>query len=141
MKRRKLGTVLRMAWGERWLVCEAILLLGLARVAVRTVPFRRLAPWLARAPESGPADPALLLRVHRAGTMAAHHVPWNAVCLPQAMAAKMMLARRGCGSSLHLGAGCDAHRAVTAHAWLAVEGTVVVGGAGRRAVTPLARFG
>jgi hypothetical protein len=52
-----------------------------------------------------------------------------------------MLARRGCGSSFHLGADLDAKGKLTAHAWLVAGGTVVVGVAGIRCVTPLARFG
>jgi Transglutaminase-like superfamily len=73
--------------------------------------------------------------------VAARNVPWSAVCLPQAMAAKAMLARRGCGSSFHLGANYNAQGKLIAHAWLVAGGTVVVGAAGIGGVTPLARFG
>ena len=62
--------------------------------------------------------------------MAGRNVPWNAVCLPQAMAAKAMLARRGCGSSFRLGADFDAQGRIIAHAWLVAGGTIVVGAAG-----------
>src|SRR5580704_5629647 len=102
--RRKLATFLGMSGADRFLVCEAILALALARLIVLTVPFRLMAPWLSRAPHTGACDEALVLRVRTAVTTAARNVPWNAVCLPQAMAAKAMLARRGCGSSFHLGA-------------------------------------
>jgi hypothetical protein len=139
--RRKLGTFLGMSGADRWLVFEAIATLGLARFIVLTVPFRFMAPWLSRAPETGACDEALLGSVRRAVTMAARNVPWNAVCLPQAMAAKAMLARRGCGSSFHLGADFDAQGKIIAHAWLVAGGTVVVGAAGIAGVTPLARFG
>jgi hypothetical protein len=81
------------------------------------------------------------MSVRLAITTAARNVPWNAVCLPQAMAAQAMLARRGCGSSLRLGAGFDAEGKLVAHAWLVVGSTVVVGAAGMAGVTPLARFG
>jgi hypothetical protein len=86
-------------------------------------------------------DEILLLSVRKAVTTAARNVPWNAVCLPQAMAAKAMLARRGCGSSFHLGADFDAQGKLIAHAWLVAGGTIVVGAAGIAGVTPLARFG
>ena len=130
-----------MSGADRWLVCEAIVMLGLARFIVLTVPFRLIAPQLSRAPETGSCDEALLLRVRQAVTTAARNVPWNAVCLPQAMAAKAMLARRGCGSAFHLGADFNAQGKLIAHAWLVAGGTVVVGAAGIPAVTPLARFG
>jgi hypothetical protein len=139
--RRKLQAFLGMPGSTRLLVCEAILTLALARLIVLTVPFRLLAPWLSRAPQTTSSDKALLLRVRAALTVAARNVPWSAVCLPQAMAAKAMLARRGCGSSFHLGANYNAQGKLIAHAWLVAGGTVVVGAAGIGGVTPLARFG
>ena len=116
--RRKLKTFLDMRSVDRLLVCEAMLTLAFARLIVLTLPFRFMTPWLARAPETSSSDQALLLRVRRAVTVAARNVPWNAVCLPQAMAAKLMLARRGCGSSFHLGAHFDLRGKLIAHAWL-----------------------
>jgi hypothetical protein len=139
--RRKLRTFLAMSGAERWRVCEAIVLLGLARFIVLTVPFRWVAPWLARAPETGTCDEALLLQVSQAVTTAARNVPWKAVCLPQAMAAKAMLARRGCGSAFHIGATIDQNGKLSAHAWLGAGGKVVVGAAGMAGMSPLARFG
>jgi hypothetical protein len=139
--RRKIGTFLAMSGSDRWLVCEAITMLGMARLIILTVPFRWMAPWLRRAPETDNCDGALLSRVRRAVTIAARNVPWNAVCLPQAMAAKAMLARRGCGSAFHLGATLDANGKLIAHAWLVAGGEIVVGAAGVPGMSPLARFG
>jgi Transglutaminase-like superfamily len=138
---RKLKTFLSMGGTDRWLVCEAIVMLGMARFIVIAAPFRLVARWLSYAPHTMSCDEALLLRVRQAVTTAARNVPWNAECLPQAIAAKAMLARRGCGSSLHLGADLNAQGKLTAHAWLVAGGTVVVGAVGIRYVTPLARFG
>ena len=138
---RKLKTFLGMSGADRWLFYEAIVMLAMARFIVITVPFRLIAPWLSRAPHTNSCDEALFLRVRQTVTTAARNVPWNAVCLPQAIAAKAMLARRGCGSSFHLGADLNAQGKLTAHAWLVAGGTVVVGAAGIRCVTPLARFG
>ena len=139
--RRKLKTFLGMRMSDRLLVCEAALMLAISRLIIFTVPFGFMAPWFSRAPETSACDEALLLRVRQAVTTAARNVPWNAVCLPQAMAAKAMLARRGCGSSFHFGAGKDAQGKFIAHAWLVAGGTVVVGAAGIAGMTPLARFG
>ncbi len=117
-------------------------MLAFARLIVLTVPFRLTARLLARAPESVVReDTELLSRVRAAVAIAARNVPWNAVCLPQAMAAKAMLARRGQGSSFHLGAGFGAEGEMVAHAWLTAGETIVVGSAGAESVTPLARFG
>ncbi len=139
--RGKLESFLRLSGAERRLVGEAVVWLGLARLVLATIPFRILARELARVPESGTDDVSSVLRVRRAVKTAARHVPWKAVCLPQAIAAKIMLARRGCGSALHLGAGFDGSGALIAHAWLVVGGTVVMGGAGMSGVTPLTRLG
>jgi hypothetical protein len=138
---RKLRTLLGMSGADRWRICEAVVMLGMARFIVITVPFRFIAPWLRRAPETETCDQLLLLSVRRAVTTAARNVPWNAVCLPQAMAAKAMLARRGCGSAFHLGATFDANGKLIAHAWLVAGGRVVVGAAGIPGMSPLARFG
>jgi hypothetical protein len=138
--RRKLNTFLAMRGADRLLVCEALATLALARLIVLTVPFRYMVPWLSRAPETD-CDEGLLLRVRKALTTGADNVPWNAVCLPQAIAAKAMLARRGCGSALYLGATTDTNGKLIAHAWLVAGGKVVVGAAGIPGVIPLARFG
>jgi hypothetical protein len=139
--RRKLKTFLAMRGADRLLVCEAIVMLTLARVIVLTVPFRYVALCLSCRPKTDSADEVLLLRVRKAVTTGARNVPWNAACLPQAMAAKVMLARRGCGSSLHLGADLDGIGKLTAHAWLVAGKIVVVGAAGIPDVAPLVRFG
>lgn len=138
---RKLKTFLAMRGADRLLVCEAVGMLALARLIILTVPFRYVVPWLLRAPETDSCDEELLLRVRMAVTMGARNVPWNAVCLPQAMAAKGMLARRGCGSALHLGAAIDTNGKLIAHAWLVSRGEVVIGAAGIPGMSALARFG
>jgi hypothetical protein len=139
--RRKIATFIGKSVADQGMVCEAIILLALARMAVLTVPFRFIAAWAGRVPDTGAADPELLARVRTAVTTAARNVPWNAVCLPQAMAAKAMLARRGQGSAFHLGATLDDKSKLSAHAWLVVGDTIVVGAAGIRGMSPLARFG
>ncbi len=141
MLRRKFGAILRSSTVERLLLCEAVVVLAGARLILVFVPFRHVAGWFSRAPETSVCDQSLVGRVRKAVTIAARNVPWNAVCLPQALAAKAMLARRGCGSSIHLGACLDAHGRISAHAWLVASGTVVVGAAGIANVRPLARLG
>lgn len=139
--RRKLRTFLHMSSAERRLIYEAALMLALTRLIVLTVPFRVITPWLRRAPAGASCDQKLLLAVRQAVTIAARNVPWNAVCLPQALAAKVMLARRGCGSAFHLGATFDSNGKLIAHAWLVAGGQIVVGADGIPGMSPLARLG
>ena len=89
-----------MSTSEWRLVSEAAFMLALARLIVLTVPLRLLVPWLRRAPATATCDQQLLLAVRRAVTIAARNAPWKAVCLPQALVAKAMLARRGYGSAI-----------------------------------------
>lgn len=145
MTLNELARLHQLSTAERWLIAEAVVSLGTARALILVVPFRRIAPWLERKPRGSgrPAvpDPVLTGRVRRAVTIAANHVPWNAVCLPQAMAAKFMLARRGCPSTLHLGVARAGSDAFVAHAWLEAGNAIVVGEKGVDAMTPVARFG
>jgi hypothetical protein len=135
----KLRAFLRSA--DRLLIAEAAILLALARICVLTVPFRVLARWLSRAPDAAAPDPMLALRVGQAVAVAARNVPWNAVCLPQAMVAKAMLARRGRGSAFHLSATIEDDGKLSAHAWLESDGHIVTGASGMRGMSHLVRFG
>jgi hypothetical protein len=60
-------------------------------------------------------------------TRAALYLPFKAVCLPQAMAARVMLTRRGIASVLHFGAAKSEGRPLDAHAWLDAAGVEVTG--------------
>jgi hypothetical protein len=137
---RKLRGFHGLSGADRLLVIEAAVMLGVARLIVLTLPFRFIAAGSRRWPDTGTGDAAFNERLCRAITIAARNVPWNAVCLPQAIAAKAMLARRGRGSALHLGATFDGGE-ISAHAWLTVGGAVVIGAAGMSGMSPLARFG
>jgi len=138
---RKLNRFLLLGSRDRFLICEAAVMLAAARLCVLTVPLRVLARLLSRMPDAAVSDPELVAQVGKAVSIAARHVPWNAVCLPQAMAAKAMLARRGQGSAFHLGAMIGKDGRPDAHAWLECDGQIVTGGAGMRGISHLARFG
>lgn len=60
-------------------------------------------------------------------TRAARNIPFKAVCLPQAMAARVMLKRRGLASVVHFGATRSDGKAFEAHAWLDAAGVEVTG--------------
>jgi Transglutaminase-like superfamily len=125
------------------LLLEAVAWLAVARLAILLLPFRLLTEIAGRA-SSAPtreADSRLAFRIGNAVDTAARIVPWRAVCLPRAIAARLMLARRGRGSVLHFGVGKGEGGALHAHAWLEAEGTVVVGRGGAASVTHLAQFG
>ena len=138
---RKLGLLRGMRGAQFLLLVEAALFLALARLAILVLPFRRIVPWLERSPDEPQRDAVQIATVRQAVEIAARNVPWNAVCLPQAMACKAMLARRGQGSALHIGAAKGTREELMAHAWLVAGGEIVIGEDDSSRMTPLARFG
>jgi len=124
---------------RRGLLIEAALWLLLARVALLAIPFptlaRRLGAFVPPTDErvtlagrqASARDARLAEEVGWATVRAARHVPFRAVCLPQAMAARVMLRRRGVASVLHFGAAKGADQPIDAHAWLDAAGVEVTG--------------
>jgi hypothetical protein len=128
---------------DRQLALEAWLWLGLARGAVRTLPFRWVTAWCGCAgpldavdPHSDPDLPRDIVAVAAAIQRASRHTPWRSNCLAQAIAGKWMLRRRHVSTRLCFGVGKDARRRFDAHAWLQVGSTTILGGhaAGRYAI-------
>jgi hypothetical protein len=124
---------------RRALLLQAVAWLLLARLALVFVPFpalaRKLGTFVAPtdrrallAAAGASQDQAELAKeIGWAVTRAARHVPFAAVCLPQAMAARIMLARRGVHSVLHFGAAKGRLKPLDAHAWLDAAGVEVTG--------------
>lgn len=132
-------------WVWRFLVLEACVCLLAVKLMVRFVPFRLWAGDVAgagRLPEPGPDVERLARRIGAAVNRAAALLPVRAVCLPRALAARVMLHRRQLPASLRLAAGVQRERsgavAVRGHAWLTLGSVVVIGGG---APPGYARFG
>lgn len=134
---RRAWTLMTIGWARQRLVAEAALELLVARVALLLVPFPKLAArWGALLPVGDPRmataegsdDGAETARaIGWAVTATASVMPFKAVCMQQAVAARTMLARRGIVSVLHYGAGRDPAGALVAHAWLDAAGVKVTG--------------
>ena len=112
---------------------QAIISLGLSRLAVVVLPMRRIAPWLGQkmvesrrtnAPEQTIAAEQIAWAVK---TMSGY-TPWDSNCLTQAIAAKRMLQRAEIPSTIYMGVAHRGTQALEAHAWLR-SGTLVVTGA------------
>ena len=123
---------------RRTLLVEAVAYLLAARLALIFVPFPRLArrlgtfvpPADARASaQTGntPEQTRLAEAIGWAVTRAARYMPFKAVCLPQAMTARVMLKRRGVKSVMHFGAAKGQDKPLDAHAWLDAAGVEVTG--------------
>ena len=124
------------AWAWRICVVEAMLLLLLARFLVGFVPLRF---WRTSLQQS-PSRRGNLVEVKwptvrvvgRAVNRGAAHLPIAMVCLPRAIAAQWMLTRRGLSPRLVIGFAPpqaleleESQRVL--HAWVEVEGRIVVG--------------
>jgi len=135
--RRNARHFVRIGGLRRALLLEACLWLLVSRLALVLIPFpvlaRRLGAFMrpeearARQSQAMPEQAALAGEIGWAVTRAARHVPFKAVCLPQAMAARIMLTRRGVKSVLHFGAARGKEKPLDAHAWLDAAGVEVTG--------------
>jgi len=130
---RMLAKVRRLGWAERGLLLEAAFWLGLARLGLLAVPFRRIAPLLgihmAQAAEAVTQQAQTQAqRVGWAVSAVARRTPWKSACLVQAIAAKAMLRRRGIASTLYLGLARDDNQTLQAHAWLSCGADMITGG-------------
>ncbi len=138
---------LRHSWGEHWLVAQATVTLGIAHVAVKTLPFRVLARvlGLVEGRAADMSDPGTMERAARIGwatRAAAARIPWNSTCLMQALAAAGLLRRHGIGGTLSLGVrkGESPDEAILAHAWLQYGDLVLTGEREREHFAELTSF-
>jgi hypothetical protein len=129
----KLATFLALDTADRWATIEALCDLAVAQFRVRMVPPRR---WRSRFGSVATADNLQELgrdqlgpvrRVRLAIVRAARNLPTDPNCLPQALAARRMLERRGIDSSLFLGTQRDEAGVARFHAWLKVGPEWVTG--------------
>src|SRR5580658_3765030 len=137
---------------RRALLVEAVAYLFAARLALIFIPFPRLArrlgtfvpPADARTSQAQagttPEQTRLAGDIGWAVTRAARYVPFRAVCLPQAMAARVMLKRRGVKSVMHFGAAKETEKPLDAHAWLDAAGVEVTGYPAARNFAEIACF-
>ncbi len=122
---------MRRAIGRALLGFEAALALTATSLAVRVAGSSRTTrllglPVTAPQPDQWIAPAPEIRRVGSAVERVSGILPWHPVCLPQAIATRAMLRRRGVACISHL--GVIESSPVTAHAWVTVGGTVVQGG-------------
>jgi hypothetical protein len=126
---------------ERWLLVRAALLLGVLRLGLWLLPFQTLrrlvGTFTARSKRVRDAKRLSKTRVVWAVETAARYGSPTATCLTQALAAQVLLARRGYPALLHIGVVRSKNK-LQAHAWVESEGEVVIGGFELERYTPLA---
>jgi len=126
-----------MRWRHRARVLEAMALLIVSMLTLRIVPVGRLLRWC-RLPicSAPPADaPLAECEIGDAVLAAVQRLGQRPNCLPQAIAAGIMLRRRGSTPRIAFGAR-RRDGTLTAHAWLIADTGIVCGGEAARAMTP-----
>ena len=133
--RRKVATWRRMPRAEQGWFFVAYPLLGLARLALLLVPFRRLAPWLGQNLQTAVVVPLASRRqitqalcIGRAVRVAAGYTPWKSKCLAQAMTARVLLGLKRLPYALYLGVRKDDEAGLAAHAWVCTGPAAITGG-------------
>ena len=140
----------RLPRADRRLIVEAALALLDARLRCTLLPFRTLAQRLGGlVPPYDPPTAAVPLSPDVAQAISdirwsirsvAPCMPFRALCLQQAIAARTMLRCRGIDSTLHLGVGDPTGAKLEAHAWLDVGGREVTGYPVDPALAEVGRF-
>ncbi|OMF35932.1 stage V sporulation protein S [Paenibacillus sp. FSL H8-0548] len=106
-----------------FLLVEAALFLGWARICIAYQPFSKIAPSLGQYMRETNKEPVAdhrqsLVQIRSAIHIVSKHTPWDSKCLARAIAGMRMLERRNISSTLYLGTCKDECGKLIAHAWL-----------------------
>lgn len=120
------------------LFVEAFFLLGLMRVLITTVSFKRLTRSLRQSSPDvelstlNEDKEAVAAQVGEIIGRAASNTPWESACLAQALTAQRMLKKRGIPGVFYLGVMKDKEndKNVRGHAWSRCDETIITGAKG-----------
>jgi hypothetical protein len=137
----KVRKFVRLDSRERRIVVEAAVSVVFVRILLTILPFRlvrrlsggRTRPAPMRASERNAVTPAELAN---AVVRVSRSVP-RATCLTQALALDGLLRRHGHAGKIRIGVAKDTGGALTAHAWVESDGSVLIGGDEAARFTPL----
>jgi hypothetical protein len=143
--RQRLRNFWRRSRSDKWLFVQSYCLLGISRLAIDTLAFKRLAGYLGRpcaeSPDQiGAPELEATRRVSWAVESASRFTPWKSNCFPQAIAAQYLLRRRRISTTLYLGCRIEEQGEMKAHAWLRSGPRIVTGRPGHRAYRVVATF-
>lgn len=129
----------------RLLLAATFLLMGVVRLAIMIVPFRRLSPFLGIPEGDTPdkVDGRSLSRASKVGwsvEMMSRYTPWESKCLVRAVTAQLLLRGIRIPSTLYLGIGKDDSNHLMAHAWLRCGHLILTGASEVGRVRKVAQF-
>ena len=116
-------------WPERWALFDAGALVVAFGLAVRTLPFQRVRRWASRAPAPVPTRVEYSTRIfpRAAGAIGRRLFPTHP-CLPEALAVLWRTRGSGLHSELRIGLAKGEASELRAHAWVELDGVVLIGG-------------
>jgi hypothetical protein len=118
----------RLPLKERRLLIRTATLLGLMRMGLWLLPFRKLTALVERhRPRPRPNDAVSSERIRWAIRVASRYVP-AATCLVQALAGLVLLEDAGLPAHLYIGVAKNHNEPFHAHAWVKSQDEVIVGG-------------
>jgi hypothetical protein len=132
---------------EQQVIVKAFFLLCIIRLGLWLVPFRTLqkilerlfrCPVTASEQSLSPEKVLSAKKVSWAVRAVSRYVP-SATCLAQALTLQALLSQMGIHSALELGVTRNDESGFTAHAWVEIDGTVIIGGEERDRYTRLMR--
>lgn len=143
----RINRFLALPSGEKLSLAEAAILLMLARLSVKVVPFRYIhrflnGRWSRRLPDTHSRGQGVE-SAFRALTRAEGLFTSPSLCLPRSIAAYMMLRRRGVSATVVLGVRSFPadHSSLDAHAWICVDNAPIDYDPTREGYTALVTIG
>ena len=135
----------RISRSRKRLLCEALIALAIARIAMALLPFRRIAAWMGTPGAATPAtatveEISIAKEIGWAVGVVARRVPWDGRCLAQALAGTGMLRHRGLEGTVSFGVCRDGITELNAHAWLRFGSCMVTGGLGHQRFNTFTTF-
>lgn len=146
LRRKAVRLFTRYRWWQMLLAPLVFLGLGLARLMILTLPFKRYQWVLGRKTSTigdTLGDAATADRARQIGRIVratAQVTPWTSNCLPQAMVAAWLLRRGSVPYALHLGVKKGTDDPLEAHAWIMSAGVGVTGLRESIGMTPVATY-
>ncbi len=120
---------LRLPGREKALFLNALYLLAVYRIRLKVTSIDKLFNHVQRlSSEKYVVNPSPVppQRIARLLSVAALFIP-HSTCLSKALAGQILFAGHGYKTRLHIGVAHDAQKNFEAHAWLSLDGTVLIG--------------
>lgn len=127
---RRFQTFLRLPWPDQLLLIQSMIVLIMVVLGLRVFPWSTLQrlllkPDIRRAKYTSESRPSAM-QIARTIRTASRFIP-KASCLPQALAAQMMLTRRAYPAELQIGVARNEVGQLAAHAWVTSTNGIVIG--------------